>query len=109
MSDFVIKEGDRDPAIEATLQRGGSPYDLSVARRVDIIIGALRDPPIVDARATITDAATGTVQYVWQSGDTDEPGTYRTEWVVTTNSGAEATFPDDGYKIVKIQPEVDRQ
>jgi len=108
MSDFVIKEGDRDPAIEATLERDGSPYDLSDARRVDIVIGALRDPPIVDAQTTITDAADGTVRYIWQLGDTDEPGTYRTEWIVTTPSGAEATFPDAGYEIVTIQPEVSR-
>lgn len=108
MSDFTIKEGDRDPAIEATLQRDGSPYDLSDARRVDIVIGALRDPPIVDAQTVVTDAANGTVQYIWRSGDTDEPGIYRTEWVVTTPSGAEATFPDDGYKTIAIQPEVRR-
>jgi len=108
VSDYTIKEGDLDPAIEATLQRDGSPYDLSTAQRVDIIIGALRDPPAVDAQATITDAANGVVEYAWQSGDTDEPGTYRTEWVVTTSSGAEATFPDDGYKTVTIQPEVNR-
>jgi hypothetical protein len=109
VSDFVIKEGDRDPAIEATLRRDGSPYDLSDARRVDVVIGTLRDPPVVDAQATITDAANGTVRYIWQFGDTDEPGTYRTEWVVTTLSGAETTFPDDGYKTVTIQPEVNRR
>jgi len=108
MSDFVIKEGDRDPAIKATLERDGPPYDLSSAQRVDIVIGALRDPPAVDAQATIIDAANGVVEYAWQSGDTDEPGTYRTEWVVTTASGDEMTFPDDGYKTVTIQPEVHR-
>jgi hypothetical protein len=108
VSDFIIKEGDSDPAIEATLQRDGSAYDLSTAQRVDIVIGALRDPPVIDAQATVTDAANGVVEYAWQSGDTDQPGTYRTEWVVTTASGAEATFPDAGYKTVTIQPEVQR-
>jgi len=109
VSDLVIKQGDRKPAIEATLERDGSPYDLTDARRVDIVIGALRDPPIVDAQTTITDAANGTVRYLWQFGDTAEPGTYRTEWVVTSNSGAETTFPDEGYKLITIEPEVDRR
>ena len=108
MSDYTIKEGDLAPAIKATLQRDGSPYDLSTAQRVDIVIGALRDPPVVDAQATITDAANGVVEYAWQSGDTDEPGTFRTEWVVTTSSGDEATFPDAGYKTVTVRPEVNR-
>ena len=108
MSDFIIKGGDLDPAIEATLERDGSPYDLSSAQRVDIVIGVLRDPPVVDAQATITDAAAGTVEYAWQSGDTDEPGAFRAEWVVTTSSGDEATFPDGGYKTVTIRPEVNR-
>lgn len=108
MSDYTIKEGDRDPAIEATLERDGSPYDLLTAQRVDIVIGALRDPPVVDAQTTIVDAASGVVEYAWQSGDTDEPGTYRTEWVVTTATGDEATFPDGGYKTVTIRPEVNR-
>lgn len=108
MSDFNIKEGDRDPAIEATLERDGSAYGLSTAQRVDIVVGALRDPPVVDAQATITDAANGTVEYAWQSGDTGEPGTYRTEWVVTTSSGDETTFPDAGYKTITVWPEVTR-
>jgi len=108
MTDYTIKEGDLDPAIEATLKRDGSPYDLRNAQRVDIVIGALSDPPVVDARTTIVDAARGVVEYAWESGDTDEPGTYRAEWVVTTSSGAEATFPDDGYKMVTIQAEVNR-
>ena len=108
MSDLVIKEGDRDPAIKATLERDGSPYNLEDAQRVDIIIGGLRDPPIVDAQTTITDAANGIVEYAWQPGDTAKPGTYRTEWVVTTAAGAETTFPEDGYKTVTIRPEVTR-
>ena len=108
MTDYTIKEGDQEPAIQATLQRDGQPYDLSNAQRVDIVIGTLRNPPVVDAQATITDPSGGVVEYAWQPGDTDEPGTYRAEWVVTTDSGVEATFPSDGYKTVAIQPEVNR-
>lgn len=107
MSDFTIKAGDRDPPIEATLERDGSAFDLTNTT-VSFVMGSTRDTPVVDAQATIVDATAGTVRYEWAAGDTDTPGAYNSEFVVEDANGIETTFPDDGYVTVYIHEDVQR-
>jgi hypothetical protein len=47
----------------------------------------------VDAAAEVADAAAGKVRYQWAAGDTDEPGTFLAEWVVTFADGQPLTVP----------------
>lgn len=102
-ADFTIKEGAEDPALEATLERDGSAFDLSTLSNptVTFIMGSTMDPPLVNTTAAITDAANGVVEYAWQAGDTDSPGTYRSEFHVTGDD-FDSYFPDEGYFTVKI-------
>ena len=56
----------------------------------------------VSASASIVNAATGTVQYQWQSTDTDTAGEYRAEWQVTFASGRVQTYPNSTYNTIYI-------
>jgi len=104
-SDFVIKEGDQLPAIEATLTDGdGQPVNLAGAavtfsmRMVDADVHKISAAAAPDADQN---ANPGLVRYVWQAGDTDTPGVYRAEWVATF-TGKPESFPNSTYQVVKI-------
>lgn len=60
--------------------------------------------PVIDAPATIADPTNATVSYAWQSGDTDAPGLFTIEWVVTYVDGSRQTFPTAGAETLIIDP-----
>ena len=93
---FTIKQNDTSPQIAATLQDGaGNAIDLTSAtvRFHMKKIGAAT--AVVDADATIIDADTGRVKYVWVATDTATPGSFQAEFEVTYTNGAVETFPND--------------
>ena len=51
-------------------------------------------------------AVDGILQYDWIAGDTDVPGTYLVEAIVTFASGAIQRFPQRSYLEVVIKPKV---
>ena len=110
MSDFVIKQGDTSPALEATLTDGaGDPFDITgatVTFHMTAVGNEGTNQPVVDADATVVDAGAGVVQYDWAPGDTADSGVYSAEFEVTYNSGVTETFPNDGYFEVVITEEV---
>ena len=55
---------------------------------------------------TATDAPNGILSYTWLAGDTDVPGTYHVEAIVTFASGAIQRFPQRSYLEVVIRPKV---
>jgi len=55
---------------------------------------------------TATDAPNGILSYTWLAGDTDVPGTYQVEAIVTFASGAIQRFPQRSYLEVVIRPKV---
>lgn len=108
MADWHRKDGDTAPPLAATLEQDGNTYDLTGAS-VDIVVGSRRDPPLIDAACTITDAAAGAVEYQFAAGDLDDAaGTYAVEFVVTDSSGDELTFPSDGYMTLTVRQAVQR-
>ena len=42
------------------------------------------------------------VGYAWQTGDTDIPGTFQSEFEVTYSTGEIETFPNDGFLAIEI-------
>ena len=100
---FELKEGDTSPFLDATIQdEDGNAIDLtgaSVQIRFKIADGHSNP---TTAGASIRDASTGKVRYEWQSGDTDAPGVYLAEWVVTTAGGETFTAPGNGYMKFEI-------
>lgn len=100
-ADFYIKQGDTRPPFEVTLLNADrDPVNLTTATvqfRLSTRAGTV---PIIDGAATVVDAVNGVVAYQWGAGDTDTPGTYLAEFVVTTAS--QETFPNSRYLVVQI-------
>lgn len=107
---FYIKEGDRLPVIDEFLMYDdGTPIDLSSASSVKFIMrlrGSTGSPKITNsANVTIVSATQGRVQYAWGASDTDTPGEYAREWVVTIG-GKDLTVPNnDSYTVVVLEDE----
>jgi len=106
MADYVIKQGDTGPDIEATLSNADGAENLSGASVKCIIRPTSGGAAIVDAAASIVEAASGTVKYVLQEGDTDDAGDYLVEWEVTFSGGTIQTYPNDGYQTLLITREL---
>ncbi len=98
---FTIRRGDTAPAIQATLLDGaGNPVNLTGAT-VRLHVGR-SGQPIVDAPATIVDAAGGVVSYAWQAQDLATPGQWLAEWEVTYATGEVETFPNASQLLVTV-------
>lgn len=104
MADFVIKSGDRLPAITGQLLDGdGNPIDLTGATVSWVMRGVDDDELEVDALGTIdVDPTTGRVAYFWAAADTDTVGTYIGEWRVTFSDTRQQTFPPEGGVTVEV-------
>lgn len=93
-----IYQGDRAHAlaIKAVYPSavGGGIFPLAGASAVFSLIDTenAAAAPVVDAQACTITEATGLVAYAWQVGDTDTPGDYIAEFVVTLATGEPATY-----------------
>jgi hypothetical protein len=100
---FYIKQNDTGPAMLATLQdASGNAINLvgaSVRFHMRSVMGG---NPVVDAAATVVNAAAGTVRYSWISADTNTVGSYQAEFQVTYADASVETFPNDSYIAVEI-------
>ena len=105
-NEFTLKVGDTAPDIEAILSDTNGPVDLTGCTIVFRMSPDGGGNVLLEASATIVDAAAGHVKYSWQTGDTDTASTNKAEWKVTFPSGKIATFPRGGanlYNIVTIE------
>jgi hypothetical protein len=104
--DFYVKQGDTRSPYVRTLEDGdGNPVNISgatVAYRMQPLGGI----QTISGPATILNAPQGQVSYSWQAADTDTAGIYFAEWEVTFSGGAVQTFPNGGYDLVHIGPEL---
>jgi hypothetical protein len=104
MATFDIKRNDRLPQLRATLlDSTGAAINLT-GMTVTFKMrprdgGALK----VNQAGAVVSAGAGTVSYTWQAGDTDTPGIYDAEWVLTSVSG-DQTVPTAGYLVVTVLP-----
>lgn len=97
MNAIEIKQGSTIPGFEAVLRDAdGQPINLFNAT-VEFCFGRGRGGP-----CQIVDAASGRVRYEWQDGDTDDPGTWNGEFVVTMISGRVQRVPSGGYVPVRV-------
>lgn len=104
MADFTIKEGDTAPALHVTfIHDNGAPVNLTDATVVVNIRPHGGGDLLVDAPATIVgDPKDGVVEYQWATGDTDAPGDYDAEWLVTWALGGQQTFPTNDFTTIEI-------
>lgn len=101
---FYIKQGNTLPVITATLmdQYGNVP-NLTGASVYFHMTNAFYGNA-VNAPATIVNPTAGQVSYTWQTGDTNNTGTYSYEWYVVFASGAQETYPQGYWNTVQIDP-----
>lgn len=95
---LYYKISDRAPAvsIQVLKESDGTPLDLTGASAL-FVMAVPNEVDKVNAAATITDAANGTVQYTWGASDLDAAGVYRGEFRISLSGGLQATFPPNGY------------
>lgn len=99
---FDLTAGDTAPQLSAVLRdAAGELVDLTEAD-VRFELSQPRGGEIViDSPMTIVDLADSRIRYEWADGDTDEPGRYRAQFVVTYPHGTVETFPaDDAHDVV---------
>jgi hypothetical protein len=107
MADFVIKKGNREPSISATLQLGSAAIDLtgSTVRFLMRKVGGTATK--VAAAATVVSAADGTVRYDWGAADLDTVGEYLCEWEIAKAGGNKITVPNDSYLTLLVVEKLD--
>lgn len=103
---FWIKQGDTKPDLVVRLQRGNGTYPDLIGATVTFVmkdwIGGERK---VERLSQINDEE-HLARHQWIAADTDTPGRYNGEFVVTYNSGGEETFPTKDYIIVEVTSEL---
>lgn len=101
---FFLKQGNTLPIITATLvDASGNVANLTGAS-VHFHMTNPFHGNVINAAATIVNATLGQVSYAWQTGDTNNTGTYSCEWYVVFASGAQETYPQGYYNTVQIDP-----
>jgi hypothetical protein len=112
---FTIKRGDTKPALRVQIEgENAEPINLATVSEVRFIADTDTDTgtsPVIDENDSdppleIIDAEKGIVQYNWQEGDTDEAEGLLTEFEVEYNDGTVETFPNSGYILISIQPDI---
>lgn len=98
-----LKKNDRLPLARAELtDANGAALDLTGATvTFKMRRWGTETLKIASASATVIDAPGGVVQYSWAAGDTDTPGTYDGEFVVTYG-GLPMTVPGGNTVLVVI-------
>lgn len=106
-TDFSIKQGDTLPVLADTLTYSdGSAANLAGATVKFIMRSSTAFNPAVNATATVTNGATGAVQYTFTSTDTATAGKYVAVWQVTFAGGNVQTFPTIGELSVSVEENI---
>lgn len=103
---FLMKRGDTAPSLRATLRNpDGTAVDLTGAT-VRFLMRDRTSGTVRVGSAAIVTAASGIVQYDWQSADTATAGTYDAEFEATFPGGKIETFPNNGFFQVVLQGDI---
>jgi len=106
--EFVIKQGNTFPAVEMqVLDPEDEPANLSNVVAVRFFMGRYRKPPLVSGVGYVSDMATSTVKYEWESREqTSVPGGYLAEFELEFMDGRVISVPNDDYITVVIHKSV---
>lgn len=101
-----MKRGDLLPVFVATLYGADNlPVDLTSATSVNLALKYTTGGTPIYYLTMVKDpdqnANRGKCSYEWVAGNTDTPGTFNGE-IVVSFSGKEQTFPTNGYFTVSI-------
>jgi lysophospholipase L1-like esterase len=102
-----LKRNDTKDTITYTITNlNGSVVNLTGAS-VKFVMGKNKTL-ITNAAATIVNATAGEVSYTLTETDTLVSGVFNAEFEVTFSNGKIKTYPSDGYIMVKIQANIDK-
>lgn len=104
MTDFIASKGDHLPEINSILiDDTGTAKNLTGCTVVFLMATSSEtiDTPVINAAATVVNAATGAVKYSWTGTDTNTVGSYVARWRVT-DAGKLETFPNSGWITIVI-------
>ncbi len=98
---MILKQGDLAPAlvIDTNADTTGATSLLAKIRR-------LHQSTVLSKTLVNTDPVNGILTYQWVAGDTDIPGTYQIEAVVTFADGRIERFPQRSYLELVIKAKV---
>lgn len=106
MPDFFLKQHDRLPNFRLKCaDADGVAVDLTGATAV-LNMKRRGATTRISRAMTVFDAAGGIVECAWLAGDNATAGVYDSEVVVTFSDGREMTFPNAGYLVIQILPEI---
>jgi hypothetical protein len=105
MADFVIKKGDRLPALRIEFSDSRGPIDLTGCS-ILFNYRKKKNGTLISRNVAIEDASAGVAQYLWQTDDTSEVGVYSAEFIVTFPDSRQLTFPSDSFLIFEIVTEI---
>ena len=105
------KKDDRLPVLQLSLRRSErNPIDFASISSVNFSMIDYYDNTAsakVDHQPCIvTSSINATIQYHWQSGDTDTVGAYIAEIQVLYENGKEETFPKSGRLVLLIEEDI---
>jgi len=108
---FKIKRNDTLPLLQISVKGRGdlnqkTPYDLSGATITFSMKDECDNLKIYDQTATIICASGGTLQYTWQTGDTDEAGKFLGEFEITHANGKILSLPQQGGIPIEIYADI---
>jgi hypothetical protein len=114
-TDFYIKQGDTQPAIEARLLTDGEPVDLTGAAVLFTMQHGSKDKQ-VNGLCTIQGARSeGTVAYIWDETDTEVEGIYEAEFRIdydlpesVSEFEKDETFPPDRMIQIEVTDTIER-
>lgn len=101
---FRMKQFDTEPFNATLVDRNGAPANL-VGATVNLVLSKRETGiNVANSPMTISNAASGTVQYLWGPNETDEPGELFGEIKVLYANGLLQSFPSAGYFVIEIDP-----
>jgi hypothetical protein len=108
-ADIVFKQGDTAPIIKETfLNAGNENYNIEGSSVVFQMRALTSSTPVkLTGTVAIISGSKGEVTYSPSAKDTEVPGSYMANWLVTFSSGARMTFPTTGYLSVEIQESIE--
>lgn len=102
-STFVIKRGDQEPKLRATLKNAdNTPIDLTAATALSFVMKNVQGGGgAIKAAGTFIDRPNGVVEYAWAIGDTATSGVYNAEFEISWG-GRLQTVPNSIYFQVQV-------
>lgn len=103
MSNFTIKQGDLEPGLFVTIDNtSGAVVSFATVTSIQLRFATSQGRELW-VRG-MTQEGTSSASYAWQQGDTDTPGIYYGEVIVTWFGGRVQTYPPMGYLLIDIEP-----